>query len=169
MRTSHKVLRSDDGGRNAIFRRRVILPLAAILSCSLVVAGVLLVLISPTLSPLASYHDSDGDGHADLYDAAPRNPDLWASVSATIIVSLHSGHSFSDYNYTISVDGSELAQGCIAHGDTVVQNVTAHFLIGRSVMHEATVVVSATDGSIQQKVVSLESGGSYQMQFEIPT
>jgi len=138
------------------------------LSLCLVASIALAVVLSPSISPLASARDSDGDGHPDAYDAAPKNPELWAYVSATIMVIVQSSHPHSNFTYDISIDGRSMASGAIAAGQVKVENITVHFLIGKANSATVEMVASATDGSVLRKDLVLETGGWYQEPFDIP-
>ena len=168
MKKAHKVLSNEGVAQKAAFRRKVLIPMIIVLALGLAVALTLAVLYSPSLSPLSDIHDTDGDGHPDRYDAAPKNQDLWANVSATIMVVIHSDHLVSNYTYDISIDGTMVAGGLIPAGQTEVENITVHFLIGRVSSAKVSLSVTATDGSALQDELVLESGGFYQELFDIP-
>lgn len=74
-------------------KRQVSIVNLILVTVSVGVAAILLtaVIMSPSLSPLASVHDSDGDGHADSADDFPDDPSEWSDSDGDGI------GDFSDY------------------------------------------------------------------------
>ncbi len=74
-------------------KRQVSIMNLILVAVSVGVAAILLtaVIMSPSLSPLASVHDSDGDGHADSNDDFPNDPSEWSDSDGDGV------GDFSDY------------------------------------------------------------------------
>ncbi|TFG69699.1 MAG: hypothetical protein E4H25_04215 [Methanomassiliicoccus sp.] len=74
-------------------KRQVSIMNLILATVSVGVAAILLtaVVMSPSLSPLASVHDSDGDGHADSTDDFPDDPSEWSDSDGDGV------GDFSDY------------------------------------------------------------------------
>lgn len=165
---THVVLKHPKEMRRKTLTRLVLLPLGVSLSVAVAALLVAVLLFSPWLSPLATVHDGDGDGYPDAYDFEPSDPELWAEGGALIVVMVHSSHPFSQYNYTLLIDGEPCAQGEIAAGQTKVENIEVDFAIGITSQTQVVLGLTATDGSVGQRQLLLENGRGYQANFTIP-
>jgi hypothetical protein len=165
---THVVLNHPKVVKRRTLNRLVLLPLGVSLSVVVAALLVAVLLFSPWLSPLATVHDGDGDSYPDAYDFKPSDPELWAEGGALVVVMVHSDHTFSKYNYSLLIDGELWANGEIAANQTKVENIQVDFAIGRT--SQASVVLSllATDGSAEQRQLTLENGNGYEANFTIP-
>ncbi|MDD1757042.1 MAG: zinc ribbon domain-containing protein [Methanomassiliicoccales archaeon] len=165
---THVVLKHPKEMKRRTLNRLVLLPLGVSLSVAIAAILVAVLLFSPWLSPLATVHDGDGDGHPDAYDFRPEDPELWAEGGALVVVMLRSEHTFSKYNYSLLVDGELRASGEIAANQTKVENIEVSFAIGRTSQTQVVLSLVATDGSAEQRQLLLENGNGYQANFTIP-
>ena len=165
---THVVLKHPKETRRRTLNRLVLLPLGVSLAVAVAAILVAVLLFSPWLSPLATVHDRDGDGHPDAYDFKPDDPELWAEGGALVVVMIHSEHTFSKYNYSLLVDGELRANGEIDANQTKVENIQVGFAIGQSSQTQVVIGLLATDGSAEQRQLVLENGNGYQANFTIP-
>lgn len=166
---THVVLKHPQEVRRKTLSKYVLLPLGVSLSVAITALLVGVLLFSPWLSPLASVHDGDGDGHPDAYDFAPGDPELWSEGGALIVVMVHSDHPYSRYNYSLFIDGGLRASGELAAGATQVENIEIGFAIGKTSATQVVLGMTATDGSAGQMELLLENGRGYQANFTIPS
>lgn len=123
--------------------RRVLAAIAIVIVIVIILAAWIL---TPSMSPLASIHDADGDGHPDASDAAPNDPLLWASGSATVLATVHSTHLINSVHYTVSLNGVQKAEGDLAAGSSVTHSMTVSFLYGVNNYTTVTVLATSTGG-----------------------
>jgi uncharacterized BrkB/YihY/UPF0761 family membrane protein len=123
--------------------RRVLAAIAIVIVIVIILAAWIL---TPSMSPLASIHDADGDGHPDASDAAPNDPLLWASGSATVLATVHSTHLINSVHYTVSLNGVQKAEGDLAAGSSVTHSIAVNFLYGVNNYTTATVLATSTGG-----------------------
>jgi hypothetical protein len=165
---AHVVLKHPKEVKRLTVSKYVLLPLGVSLSVAVSALLIAVLLFSPWLSPLASVHDADGDGYPDANDFVPDDPELWWEGGALIVVMVHSSHPYSQYNYTLFIDGEARASGELAAGQTKVENIEVQFPIGKASATEVVLGMTATDGSAGQKELLLENGNGYQANFTIP-
>jgi uncharacterized protein YjiK len=142
------------------------------LAIVIVVAIILIAwIVTPSISPLANVHDADGDGHADANDAAPNDPLLWASGSATVLATVHSTHWLYSVHYTLSLNGVQKAEGDLEAGSSVTHSITVNFLYGVSNYTTATVLATSTGGGFgavsDQFSGNLVNGQTYPVTLDI--
>jgi len=148
--------------------RRVLVAIAIVIVIVIIIAAWLL---TPSLSPLASIHDADGDGHADTNDVAPNDPLLWASGSATVLATVHSTHSLFSVHYILYMDGVEEAQGDLAAGSSITHSIYVSFLYGVHNYTTVTVLATSTGGGFgatsDQANISVVNGETYPVTLNI--
>jgi hypothetical protein len=165
----HVVLKDAKTMKRRKLTRMVLLPMVVSLSVAIGALLVAVMLFSPWVSPLATVHDEDGDGHPDGYDAAPRDPQFWAQGSALVVVTVSSNHTLSSHNYTLYINDVAKASGQVGPGESKVENVQVLFLIGGSNQAQVVLTMTATDGSTGQRQMTLENGMGYGAGFIIPS
>lgn len=164
----HIVLNQAKAMKRRTLNRMVLLPLGISVSVAVAALLVAILFFSPWVSPLASVHDADGDGHPDAYDADPRNPEFWAMGSATIVVMVRSEHPYSPHNFTLLVNGAAVRTAEVLAGRTTTVNVDVPFLIGTTSTTQMVLGLMATDGSVAQREMALDNGKVYEANFTIP-
>lgn len=165
---THVVLKHPKEMKRRTLNRLVLLPLGVSLAVAVSALLVAVLLFSSWLSPLATVRDADGDGYPDAYDFVPDDPEMWAEGDALIVVMLHSSHTFSTYNYSLYVDGVLQTTGQIAANQTKVENIEVSFAIGKTNQKQVVLGLVATDGSSEQRQLTLENGNGYEADFTIP-
>jgi hypothetical protein len=92
------------------------------------------------------WKDTDHDGHGDNSDVAPSDPLIWASGSATIIVTVYSHHMWYPIDYILYLNGVQKATGSLAAGSSVTHTITVDFLYGVNNYTTVTVLATSTGG-----------------------
>jgi hypothetical protein len=133
-------------------------------------------MLTPSMSPLGSIHDADGDGHADANDAAPNDPLLWASGSATVLATMHSTYVIGSVHYylslILSLDGAvEVAEGDLEAGSSVTHSISVIFLYGVNDYTTVTVLATSIRGGFgaesDQASMNLVNGQTYPVTLNI--
>jgi len=143
-----------------------------VLAIVILIAVILIAwIMTPSISPWGFIHDADEDGHADANDAAPNDPLLWASGSATVLATVHSTHWLYSVHYTLSLNGVQKAEGDLEAGSSVTHSITVNFLYGVSNYTTATVLATSTGGGFgavsDQFSGNLVNGQTYPVTLDI--
>lgn len=98
--------------------------------------------------PFASIHDSDGDGVPDSDDVAPNDPNIWASASATIIVTVQSGHWLFSVHYYLYLNDALKSEGDLAAGASRIVNIDVSWTYGANSGNTVVVMATSTGGGL---------------------
>ncbi len=143
-----------------------------IIAVVIVVAVILAAwVLTPSISPLAGIHDTDGDGRADLRDAAPDDRTKWTWGVATIVVTIHSQHLVNETHYKVYLNEYLKKEGDLAPGGHVVKFISARFLIGSIDSAQIVVTVTSTGGELgdhtDQDTLTVYDGQAYALSFTV--
>jgi len=92
---------------------------------------ILIALLTPSFAPLIGVWDSDGDGRADPYDAAPHDDSIWATSHSTILLTitstygpdkLYSDELHNDY-FILYLNGAQECISCIAVNSSLTYTI----------------------------------------------
>lgn len=140
---------------------------------AIVLIAVILVawVLTPSISPLSGIHDTDGDGHPDLKDAAPNDPTKWAWGVATIIVTIYSSHDLNDTHYKLYLNNYLKNEGDLAPGAHAMKFISAKILIGATNSTQVVLTATSTGGEsgdeIDQETLVVRDGQAYAVSLTV--
>ena len=127
--------------------------------------------LTPSISPLAGIHDSDRDGYPDLKDQAPSDPTKWTWGVATVVVTLHSGHTLNDTHYMVYLNEYLKKEGDLAPGAQTTKFISVKFLMGTTNSTQVVVTATSTGGEwgdrIDQETLIVRDGHAYAVALTI--
>lgn len=162
---THVAPAKDAGSRKPMRNLIVVAVVAIVIIAALAVIG----LSWDALTE--SEPDSDGDGVPDSRDAAPNDPNLWNTASATVIVTIQSDHLLFSVDYSLYLNGVLKATGTLNAGSATTKTITHSFLTGITTTTAVVVLATSTGGGFgdesDQRTLTVANGGTYTVTLTI--